>query len=313
MPSPLPDSSGRALRGSGRTRAVGGPTVDPRVTPISSRLRALPPPSLKKRMGGWTLLLIPPSISDTVRTYAVPRWSIRALVMLALGTLGTAGFLGMAFGSRMYEGQLTMMSEQLALTDMRLGAMGDTLRALRIIDFERTLAAAEALNRAAALPKSDKGAVLPVIGRLSSRFSYSRRHPILRIRRPHLGVDVSAPKGTPITAPASGVVRKVERNFTYGLLIELDHGDGVVTRYAHCESVEVEEGQQVIAGTTIATVGSSGLSTAPHLHYEVHVRGRPVDPLTFVVERPATPATTDAHPTRLAPTAPTRIPSHASE
>jgi biotin carboxyl carrier protein len=312
MTSPLPES-GRPLRGSGRNRAVGGPTVDPRLTPISTRLRALPPPSLKKRKGGWTLLLIPPSIADNVRTFDVPRWSMRILAVLSVSALAFVGLIGVAFGSRMYEGQLTMMSEELAITEMRLGATGDTLRALRIIDFERTLAAAEALNRAASLPRSKDGAVLPVMGRLSSRFSYSRPHPILRIRRPHLGVDVSAPKGTPITAPATGVVITAERSFTYGYVVELDHGDGVITRYAHCNSIEVKEGQQVIAGTTIATVGNTGLSTAPHLHYEVHVRGRAVDPLTFVVQRPPRPAATDTQPTRLAPTGSTPANNHASE
>jgi hypothetical protein len=304
--------SHRALRGSGPHRTI-GPTVDPRLTPISTRLRALPPPSMKKRKGGWTLLLIPPSIGGTVRTYDVPRWSMRALTLLAAAGLAITAVLGMALGSRMYEGQLTMMSEELAHSESRLGAIGDTLRALRIIDFERTLAAAEALNRAASLPRSPKGAALPVVGRLSSRFTYSRPHPILRIRRPHLGVDVSAPKGTPITAPASGVVKTVERSFTYGNVVELDHGDGVITRYAHCESVEVKEGQQVIAGTIIATVGSSGLSTAPHLHYEVRVRGRAVDPLSFVVQRPAQPPADEPHPTRLAPTPAGPVSNQASE
>jgi murein DD-endopeptidase MepM/ murein hydrolase activator NlpD len=312
MTSPLPES-GRPLRGSGRHRTVGGPTIDPRVTPISTRLRALPPPSLKKRKGGWTLLLIPPSIAANVRTFDVPRWSMRILSVLALGVLGFVALVGMALGSRMYEGQLTMMSEELALSEVRLGAMGDTLRALRIIDFERTLAAAEALNRAASLPRSKDGAVLPVLGRVSSRFSYSRPHPILRIRRPHLGVDVSAPKGTAITAPATGIVIKVERSFTYGHVVELDHGDGVITRYAHCNSVAVEEGQQVIAGTTIGTVGNTGLSSAPHLHYEVRVRGRAVDPLTFVVQRPPRPTATETEPTRLAPTPSNSTPSQASE
>jgi murein DD-endopeptidase MepM/ murein hydrolase activator NlpD len=311
MTSPLP-GSGRPVSGSGRHRTV-GPTVDPRVTPISTRLRALPPPSLKKRKGGWTLLLIPPSIAANVRTYDVPRWSMRIMAVLSIGVLGFVTLAGMVLGSRMYEGQLTMMSEELALSEVRLGAMGDTLRALRIIDFERTLAAAEALNRAASLPRSRDGAVLPVVGRVSSRFSYSRPHPILRIRRPHLGIDVSAPKGTPITAPATGVVITAERNFTYGYVVELDHGDGVITRYAHCNSIAVKEGQQVIAGTTIGTVGSTGLSTAPHLHYEVHVRGRAVDPLTFVIQRPPPPTESEPRPTRIAPTAATSTPSHASE
>lgn len=290
-----------------------GPTVDPRVTPISTRLRALPPPSLKRKKGGWRLLLIPPSMTGTVRTYDVPRWSMRLLTVLACGILAFSLFLGAILGSRMYEGQLNMMSEELALSEVRFGAMSDTLRALRIIDFERTLAAAEALNRAAALPRSKSGAAMPVMGRVSSRFSYSRPHPILRIRRPHLGVDVSAPKGTPIRAPATGVVIKVERSFTYGWVVELDHGDGVITRYAHCESATVQKGQQVIAGTQIATVGSTGLSTAPHLHYEVRVRGRAVDPLTFVVQRPPRPAAEELQPTRLAPTPPVTPSNQASE
>lgn len=261
------------------------------------------------------MLLIPPSIADNVRTYDVPRWSMRLLTFLALGLLLGSAFLGMVFGSRMYESQLTMMSEELAFSEVRLGAMADTLRALRIIDFERTLKAAEALNKAAQLPRSKDGAVLPVDGRISSRFSYSRPHPILKIRRPHLGVDVSAPKGTPITAPASGLVITAERSFTYGWVVELDHGDGVITRYAHCNSIEVEKGQQVVAGTTIATVGSSGLSTAPHLHYEVLVRGRAVDPLRYVIQRTPQlpPAQQDSTRTRLAPTPVTPSVNQATE
>lgn len=311
MSTPL-SSPDRSLRPSGRHRSVGSSTgVSPRLTPISTRLRALPPAPLKKKKGGWTLLLVPPSITGIVRTFDVPRWTMRALLFISLGSLGAALMVGTALGSRMYEGQLTMMSDELARTELRVSSMSDTLRALRIIDFERTLAAAEALNRAAALPRSGSGAVLPVSGRVSSRFSYSRRHPILRIRRPHLGVDVSAPTGTPIIAPATGVVITVERSFTYGWVVELDHGDGVITRYAHCQSIEVEPGQQVIGGTTIATVGSTGLSTAPHLHYEVRVRGRAVDPLLYVVARPPRPPADTANPTRFAPSSP--IPNHASE
>lgn len=311
MSTPV-SSPDRPLRSSGRHRSVSSSTgVSPRLTPISTRLRALPPASLKKRKGGWTLLLVPPSITGTVRTFDVPRWTMRALLIIAFGAFGAALLIGTAFGSRMYEGQLTMMSDELARTEMRVSSISDTLRALRIIDFERTLAAAEALNRAAALPRSGSGAVLPVSGRVSSRFSYSRRHPILRIRRPHLGVDVSAPKGSPIIAPATGVVITVERSFTYGWVVELDHGDGVITRYAHCESIVVDKGQQVIGGTTIATVGSTGLSTAPHLHYEVRVRGRAVDPLLYVVARPPRVPADTVNPTRFAPASP--IPNHASE
>ncbi len=122
---------------------------------------------------------------------------------------------------------------------------------------------------------------LPVAGLIASRFSRARRHPILRIVRPHLGVDVSAPSGTRISAPASGRVVFAGRRFAFGLVVEIDHGRGVITRYAHCRSVQAHVGQQVDKGARIATVGSTGLSSGPHLHYEVLVGGRHVDPLRY--------------------------------
>ena len=84
-------------------------------------------------------------------------------------------------------------------------------------------------------------------------------------------------------AAASGVVSRVSTSASYGLLVELDHGNGVSTRYAHCSTVRVRSGQRVLRGDVVATVGSSGLSTGPHLHYEIRVNGRPVDPLTYAV------------------------------
>jgi murein DD-endopeptidase MepM/ murein hydrolase activator NlpD len=122
---------------------------------------------------------------------------------------------------------------------------------------------------------------LPVIGRIASGFSLSRRHPILHIRRPHLGVDVAAPTGTPVTAPAAGRVRFVGRKFGFGLVVEIQHENRIVTRYAHLKKAMVAVGDQVAHGALIATVGRSGITTGPHLHYEVLVRGHHVDPLRF--------------------------------
>lgn len=132
---------------------------------------------------------------------------------------------------------------------------------------------------AALAPRSLEG--LPVMGRLASGFSRSRRHPVLHIRRPHLGVDVAAPRGTHINAPAAGTVTFVGRKFGFGLVVELRHAGGVVTRYAHLTAAMVQVGDQVDHGTFIATVGSSGITTGPHLHYEVLVNGRQVDPLRY--------------------------------
>jgi murein DD-endopeptidase MepM/ murein hydrolase activator NlpD len=82
-------------------------------------------------------------------------------------------------------------------------------------------------------------------------------------------------------APAPGRVSFVGRKFAFGLVVEVTHAEGVVTRYAHLRSAAVKSGDQVTRGETIAAVGSSGLSTGPHLHYEILVQGRQVDPLRF--------------------------------
>jgi len=125
--------------------------------------------------------------------------------------------------------------------------------------------------------------IMPTAGWLSSNFSRSRRHPILHISRPHEGIDVTAPMGAPIVAPASGTVVDVGREIGYGLIVEINHGNGIVTKYAHCSRVLVRKGQKVTRGEVIAAVGNSGLSTGPHLHYEIHINGRVVDPLTYVL------------------------------
>lgn len=131
--------------------------------------------------------------------------------------------------------------------------------------------------------------IMPTAGWLSSAFSRSRFHPILHIRRPHEGIDVSAPMGAPIVAPAAGVVTMVTVQTGYGNVLEIDHGGGIVTKYAHCSRIVVRVGQHVKRGQVIANVGNTGLSTGPHLHYEIHVSGKVVDPLTYVLPAGAIP------------------------
>jgi murein DD-endopeptidase MepM/ murein hydrolase activator NlpD len=125
--------------------------------------------------------------------------------------------------------------------------------------------------------------IMPTAGWLSSHFSRSRFHPILHISRPHEGIDISAPMGSPVIAPASATIIRVARENGYGLVLELNHGNGIVTKFAHLSRVAVKEGQRVTRGQLIANVGNSGLSTGPHLHYEIHVNGKVVDPLTYVL------------------------------
>ncbi len=125
--------------------------------------------------------------------------------------------------------------------------------------------------------------IMPTTGWLSSQFSQSRFHPILHQSRPHEGIDLSAPMGAPIIAPASGRVISVTNEAGYGNTFQVDHGNGIVTRFAHCSRIVVHVGQQVTRGQLMATVGNTGLATGPHLHYEVHVNGKPVDPLKYVL------------------------------
>ncbi|MFY0598447.1 MAG: M23 family metallopeptidase [Cyclobacteriaceae bacterium] len=117
--------------------------------------------------------------------------------------------------------------------------------------------------------------------RLSSGFGY-RMDPILKIRKPHRGVDFSLPKGSPVYATGDGKVSLVKSSITgYGKRVEIDHGFGYKTRYGHLSEFLVKHGQKVKRGEIIAYSGNSGKSTAPHLHYEVHVNRKAVDPVHY--------------------------------
>ncbi|MEP6571205.1 MAG: peptidoglycan DD-metalloendopeptidase family protein [Gemmatimonadota bacterium] len=133
-------------------------------------------------------------------------------------------------------------------------------------------------DRLSAMPS-----LMPTTGWLSSAFASMRMHPILHIERPHEGIDVAAPMGASIEAPAAGTVISVQWETGYGNTLEIDHGFGLVTRYAHTSKILVHVGQRVSRGQQVALVGNTGLATGPHLHYEVHVNGRPVDPLKYVL------------------------------
>jgi murein DD-endopeptidase MepM/ murein hydrolase activator NlpD len=119
----------------------------------------------------------------------------------------------------------------------------------------------------------------PVSGSIVSGFGY-RRHPILGGVRFHYGVDIAAPFGTTIRAAADGVVVFAGWRRAYGNTVIIDHGNGLATLYAHCSELLVSEGAVVRQGQPIARVGSTGLATGPHLHFEVRRYGEPVNPLT---------------------------------
>lgn len=213
---------------------------------------------------GWTLILVPPRPGAPTRQLTVSTRSLAATA-IALFTIvaGAATWtnetssLAAARGDRLKESQLTVL------------ALRDSVEALHL-----------AAVRDSQLPP--RGMILPVNGDVTSPYTLSRLHPILRYFRAHLGADITAPRGTHILAPAAATVRSVGWSLGYGLMIELEHSGGIVTRFAHCQRALVRAGDHVLEGETIGLVGSSGLATGPHVHFEVLVNGTQVDPIDFV-------------------------------
>ena len=298
------------------------PTMDVPATPAAPGRRAKRFVPVERRP--WLVLLVPPTPGARTRSFGVARWQAQLVVAaLAVSLLLAGGAVAAVVGAvqapdlfgsteadqlrdrlEVLEDSLTLARAELATDDEVVGdSLYDVLPSAAIpmpATASPAIAAASRLggrkpalgrsarssdeNGIALSPRSIEG--LPVIGRLASGFSRSRRHPVLHIRRPHLGVDVAAPRGTHIIAPAAGTVSFVGRKFGFGLVVEMNHGSEVRTRYAHLTAAMVRVGDEVPKGTFIATVGSSGITTGPHLHYEVLVNGRQVDPLRYRLPQP---------------------------
>lgn len=124
--------------------------------------------------------------------------------------------------------------------------------------------------------------IKPARGWFTSRFGY-RVDPFTNRPEMHAGLDMAAPSGTPVYAPADGVVSYVGYDGGYGKLVSIDHGYGVITRFGHNSRVFVEQGQKVRRWDVISAVGSTGRSTGAHLHYEVRIHGIAVDPVNYIL------------------------------
>lgn len=124
-------------------------------------------------------------------------------------------------------------------------------------------------------------------GRMTDGFG-PRTHPTIGIQQFHDGLDIAAPRGTPVYATADGIVEtviiKYQPNQSYGRQIVIDHGNGIKTRYAHLRNIDVVEGEQITRFAKIGSVGDTGRSTGPHLHYEVIVESEHQNPLFYIFE-----------------------------
>ncbi len=233
----------------------------------------------RQRPRVWTVILVPPRPGARARSL-----SIRARTVAAFGIFMLLSVAAAA----------TWTGETQNFAEATANELAESQRTVvQLLDSVQMLAALA--ERAKYLPPKDM--MMPVAGRISSRFSSSRFHSILEIFRAHRGVDVSAPSGTRIIAPAEGRVKFVGWRVGYGLTVEMSHSGNITTRYAHCRSASVREGQVVAAGQMIATVGSTGLSSGPHVHFEVLNRGQSVDPIKFLAStRRPSPVQRDSSP-----------------
>ena len=156
----------------------------------------------------------------------------------------------------------------------------DSRESLRV---PQSAAGAPGLCKSGRNPAAHGDTVYPVQGRVSLGL-WESEDPIEGSHRHHNGLDIAAPRGRPFTPFETGWCPSGERG-SYGNLVIVDHGDGLETRYAHCAGSVWKEGQRVQAGDTLATVGSTGRSTGPHLHLEARKEGEAVDPAHLLVGR----------------------------
>lgn len=120
--------------------------------------------------------------------------------------------------------------------------------------------------------------VYPLVGtKVSSDFG-DRKHPVRKVIRHHNGIDLAAPQGAPIRVVKDGTVVYADPYSGYGNLVVVLHNNGLTSHYGHCRTMIVKPGQKVRAGQIIATVGSTGITTGPHLHFELRINGKPYDP-----------------------------------
>jgi len=187
-----------------------------------------------------------------------------------------AGFGGVnPYGK--YDGVLN--SDLLISTAKRIDILSKKL-AVQSKSFDEIIELAKAREKKLAVIPS----VLPLkkddVQKVGSPFGM-RKHPILRVRKMHKGIDLVAKRGAKIMSSGEGVVIKAGRSGGYGKCVKVDHGYGYVSIYAHMSKIKVKEGQKVKHGDLLGLVGSTGRSTGPHLHYEVTIDGKAVDPENF--------------------------------
>ncbi|MDR2573064.1 MAG: M23 family metallopeptidase [Desulfovibrio sp.] len=189
-----------------------------------------------------------------------------------------AGIDGLTAFSRSY---LPLHRQELAVRKMQeyLTRLSEAARLEEVLQQDILRALREKRDMLASMPS-----IWPAVGFISS--SFGRRLSPLSGKGSdfHKGLDISNRVGTPVVAPAEGTVTLTAPDGAYGNSVEIHHGSGITTKYAHLQRWTVQPGQWVKRGQVIGYIGMSGRTTGPHLHYEVHLHGVPVNPMRYILE-----------------------------
>ncbi|HSA58536.1 MAG TPA: peptidoglycan DD-metalloendopeptidase family protein [bacterium] len=222
---------------------------------------------------------------ETIRAYEKERVDLLGKVAMLESTVGEtekmAGKLAALVGSErvsIEKGIGPIPSAPSAFEPEKLDSLEDRVVTLQDKIKELTKIQEDKLTYIASTPS-----VWPVKGWVTSDFGY-RRSPFTLAADFHEGIDIAAARGTPVSAPADGVVTFAGYKGGYGKMVVIDHGFGIVTKYGHTSEFFVKEGDRIKRGTKIALVGSTGHSTGPHLHYEIYSDGVPVDPMKYILK-----------------------------
>lgn len=202
---------------------------------------------------------------------------LRVLMNINVGVSDVA--LGGASSEDMTLGYLPLHRQELAARKIRsfLRELSDEVRLEEVEQQELLVTMRENLDKLAVMPS-----IWPTEGFVTSGFG-PRNSPFTGRVQSHKGLDIAAPMGTPIHAPARGVVTAAGSDGAYGLCVDIDHGGGITTKYGHMQKFVVRAGQVVERGELIGHVGRTGRATGPHLHYEVRLSGVPTNPYAYIL------------------------------
>jgi len=256
--------------------------------------------------GKFSIIIVPHDLKKT-RTVRVPYTLFYAIVGILIAGVAVMFVFAATYGAlllrvqegRMYKHQLEELQKrqgqivELRRDVARLRSMNLQVRRMLglVVTPEDSLAENQAQGARTEMPegmRSEQAAMLraiptfwPVRGFITNRFSMAggEKETIF-----HGGIDIAVDRGTPVRAAASGYVAASGWNDSYGYYVQIDHGYGIKTLYAHADLLVVSKGERVAQGQTIAYSGNTGKSTAPHLHFQVTQNNVPVDPLKYLLE-----------------------------